>query len=74
MLSCEQILQGIWEYLDREMGPEDVAHVQKHLDLCRSCFSRLEFEKRLREAIRTKTLHSCPEKVKNRIKRILEQF
>lgn len=74
MLSCEQVLQGLWEYMDSEMGPTDVEHVKKHLDLCRSCFSRLEFEKRLREEMKKKTNHCCPEKVKARIKNLLELF
>lgn len=74
MLSCEQVLQDIWAYLDRDIKPEDVAHIQKHLDLCRACFSRVEFEKELRISIRKKTDHCCPAKLKNRIKSILDQF
>jgi mycothiol system anti-sigma-R factor len=74
MLSCEQVLQDIWSYLDRELTEADLSHVQKHLDLCRACFSRIEFERLLRDAMRTKTNHCCPEKVKARIKKILDQY
>lgn len=73
-MNCEQVLLGIWQYLDHDMSLEDVANVQKHLDLCRSCFSRLEFEQRLRDAMREKTNHCCPEKVKARIKSLLDLF
>ena len=74
MLSCEQVIQGIWKFLDHDMGPKDVTDVQKHLDLCRGCFSRMEFEKRLRVEMQKKTDHCCPEKLKNRIKSLLDLF
>ena len=74
MFSCEQVIQEIWVYLDGEMGEVDLVHIQKHIELCRACFSRIEFEKLLRESMRKKTHHTCPEKVKARIKSILNQF
>ena len=74
MTSCEKIVDGIWEFLDKEMTPEAVVELQKHLDLCRSCFSRYEFERALRENIRSKTNHTCPEKLKVRIQQIIELY
>ncbi|MCG3206013.1 MAG: hypothetical protein KCHDKBKB_02739 [Elusimicrobia bacterium] len=74
MKSCEQVLQDIWAYLDREICASDIENIQKHLDLCRSCFSRVEFEQLLRQAMKKKTNHCCPEKVKDRIKNILDQY
>ncbi len=74
MWSCEQVIQDIWIYLDRRLGDDDLVHMQKHIELCRSCFSRVEFERLLRESMKQKTNHCCPGKVKDRIKKILDQF
>ena len=74
MLSCEQVIQGIWAYLDKDLKEVEIVHVQQHLELCRACFSRCEFERLLRESMQKKTNHCCPDKVKARIKSILDQF
>lgn len=74
MQSCEKVIQSIYEFLDREMTEDGMAALQKHLDLCRSCFSRVEFERVLRECCRTKTQHTCPEKLKLRLRQIVELY
>jgi anti-sigma factor (TIGR02949 family) len=74
MMSCEKVVQSVWEFLDRDMTPDTIAELQKHLDLCRSCFSRVEFEIALRENCRSKTNHTCPEKLKLRIRQIIELY
>jgi mycothiol system anti-sigma-R factor len=74
MASCEKVLQEIWDYLDQEITPESCAEVKKHLDLCRSCFSRLEFQRHLREKMRDKTNHICPEKLKQRIQKLVDLY
>lgn len=74
MISCEQVVQGICEFLDREMTPENLASFQKHLDLCRSCFSRAEFEQLLRVSMKTKTDCKCPDKLKAKIQSIIELY
>jgi anti-sigma factor (TIGR02949 family) len=74
MTSCEQVIQGVWEFLDREMTDESIKQVQVHLELCRSCFSRMEFERLLRDRMRNQTNHGCPEALKRRIRAIIETF
>lgn len=73
-MSCEKVIQGIFEFLDRELTAESVADFQKHLDLCRSCFSRIEFEMILRENLRNKTSHVCPDELKIKIQKIIEIY
>jgi mycothiol system anti-sigma-R factor len=73
-VSCEQVLQGIWDYLDGETDGLRQSDIKQHLDLCRSCFSRIEFERALRQHIRQVTNCSCPEGLKDRIRKIVELF
>lgn len=74
MLSCEQVIQEIWVYLDQDLKGQELVHVKQHLELCRACFSRCEFERMLRDNCKTKTNHACPDAVKDRIRKILEQY
>jgi anti-sigma factor (TIGR02949 family) len=51
-ISCEEALRRLAEYLDREIADISRAEVQEHLDTCRSCYSRAEFERGLKERLR----------------------
>ena len=37
-MECEEFLSRLWEYLDRELGPEDHVSMGKHLASCSSCY------------------------------------
>jgi anti-sigma factor (TIGR02949 family) len=47
-LDCEEVLRVIFAYLDGELEPIGRARVEAHLERCRGCFSRAEFERRLK--------------------------
>lgn len=47
-LDCEEVLRVIFAYVDGELGGADHERVEAHLERCRSCFSRAEFERRLK--------------------------
>jgi anti-sigma factor (TIGR02949 family) len=51
-IDCEEALRRLAEYLDRELGDLSRAEVERHLDTCRSCYSRAEFERGLRARLR----------------------
>ena len=74
MVSCEQVLQTVYEFIDKEMTRDGMVTIKAHLDLCRSCFSRVEFEKLLREHMKSTTDHACPEKVKKKIQDLMQNF
>ncbi|MBV9080007.1 MAG: zf-HC2 domain-containing protein [Elusimicrobia bacterium] len=74
MTSCDKIIQDIWQFLDHELDEVRLAEFKKHLDLCRTCFTRAEFEQLLRDHCKKKTEHICPEKLKVRIQQIIEYY
>lgn len=51
-IGCEEALRRLAAFLDRELDSTRSEEVERHLERCRSCFSRAEFERRLRERIR----------------------
>jgi mycothiol system anti-sigma-R factor len=52
MIDCKETLARIYEYLDGELTPEKAKEVADHLDFCRGCFDRAEFERVLGELVR----------------------
>lgn len=51
VLTCEEALRFLATYLDGELGPGADREVEDHLARCRSCYSRADFERRLKERL-----------------------
>ena len=47
-IRCEEALRLLATYLDGELASHQHGEVERHLEACRSCFSRAEFERGLR--------------------------
>jgi len=54
MITCEEAAQQLYEYLDGELSPGDYSKIKLHLELCRNCCHRFDFEEILRSLIRSK--------------------
>lgn len=74
MKTCQEVLQVIYSYLDNEVAIVEMTEIREHMDLCRHCFSYMEFERLLREHMRNATSHQCPEKLRQRIKSLIAIF
>lgn len=48
VISCEEALRRLLDHLDRELEADRDAEVAHHLQRCLSCYSRAEFERRLK--------------------------
>ena len=55
--SCEEALRRLAEYLDGELKPDEARGVADHIETCRSCYSRAEFERLLKS--RVAELRAC---------------
>jgi anti-sigma factor (TIGR02949 family) len=73
-MDCEQVLRLLFEYLDGEVSDEQQRHVSDHLTLCRSCFSRAEFEKRLRLHLDPLGEEVVPSELEQRVRTIIARF
>ena len=51
VLTCEEALRFLAAHLDGELGPGTDRQVEEHLARCRACFSRADFERRLKERL-----------------------
>lgn len=73
-LNCDEAIRLLFEFLDNELEQHDHAAVEAHLHDCRACFSRMEFDKRLRSMVKGPDAATAPEALRERIKKITGQF
>jgi anti-sigma factor (TIGR02949 family) len=70
---CEQALRRLFDFLDHELEDGERDAMQRHLSTCRSCFSRADFERRLKAKLGELRQEPAPS-AGERIKRLLESF
>ncbi|MEX0731760.1 MAG: zf-HC2 domain-containing protein [Aquisalimonadaceae bacterium] len=73
-LTCEEVMEQLFTYLDKELTNRHSAAIDAHLERCRDCFSRAEFEKRLREKVGQTATVEAPERLRRRVKGLLDNF
>jgi anti-sigma factor (TIGR02949 family) len=73
-ISCEEALQHLYEHLDRALNATDAVEMEHHIETCRGCFSRLEFEKRLKERLAAIGREQAPEELQRRLQDMLQRF
>lgn len=74
-MNCEEALETLWQYLDKELDAESTSELQQHLEECRHCFSKVEFEQRLRVMLRRSCSgEQAPPELRARLSKLLRLF
>lgn len=73
-IPCEEALRRLLAYLDEELEAREQHEVAHHLERCRSCFSRAEFERRLKGHLAALGEAPVPPSVEARIRSLIGQF
>lgn len=73
-IECEQAVRMVLEYLDNELRAHDHHALEKHIEKCRACFSRVEFEKRLKGLVKAAPETEAPPALLQRIRKITGEF
>lgn len=73
-IGCEEALKHLLTYLDQELGPVKRREVEHHLSICRTCFSRAEFEKLVKTQLREAGRETVSAEFGKRIKTLLGRF
>ena len=73
-VDCESAIRLLAEYLDRELGDAESATVRAHLARCRSCYSRAEFERRLKASLSGLQNEAVRPALEWRIRKMIETF
>lgn len=73
-IDCEQALRQVYEYLDHELADHDHEAMQQHLKICKSCFSRVEFEQLLKGKVKALRDEEPSGSASDRIKQLIKGF
>ena len=73
-IDCEEAIRRLFDYIDAELAGEPQREMEEHLERCRSCFSRLEFEKRLKAHTAELGREPVSEGLEQRIRALLDSF
>lgn len=74
VMSCEEALRRLADYIKRELAPSDQDAVERHVSLCRSCFSRAEFDRRLNERLTELGREEAPARLQARVRKLIGGF
>lgn len=73
-IDCEEVIGKLLEFLDRELDEQTQQAIQEHLEACRGCFTRAEFERRLRARVAKTGEAKAPDSLRRRVRALLEGF
>jgi anti-sigma factor (TIGR02949 family) len=72
--SCEDALRLLATHLDRELDARASREVERHLEICRSCYSRAEFENRLKERVAELGYEPVRPELTHRVQTLIRSF
>jgi len=74
-IRCEEVIAHLLMYLDGEIDDDRKRQqIDKHLQECRGCFSRAEFERALRKRVEAIGEERAGAKLRQRVKELIEKF
>lgn len=67
MLSCREVIEQLWAFIDGELDETQVPRVEKHLEVCASCFPHYDFQKAFHEFLRAHNTQPVPASLRRRV-------
>ena len=46
MMSCREVIEHLWDYLDGELAPERVEEIAAHLAECARCYPQYRLDRK----------------------------
>jgi anti-sigma factor (TIGR02949 family) len=74
MISCDEAVRQLWDYLDRTLSPADLVAVEGHLAFCRRCCGEVEFARELRDFLASQSASEVPDDVRLRLERFVDEI
>jgi len=73
-MRCQEALQLLASFLDSELEGSERFDLERHLETCRGCFARSEFEKRLKSHLGELRQRELEPQLQQRINTLIHQF
>ena len=74
MISCDDAVRQLWEYLDGSVGEADKESIEEHLSVCKRCCGEAEFADELRKFMGSHAYDELPEGARHRLTGYLDQL
>jgi anti-sigma factor (TIGR02949 family) len=74
MISCDEAVRQLWDYLDRSLSPADFDAVDGHLAFCRRCCGEAEFARELRSFLASQGASDVPADVRARLEQFVDEL
>lgn len=73
MLTCQEALERLYEFLDGELSIQEMESVEAHFHVCSRCYPVLQFESAFLEVLeRVRSRERCPSELRSRLMLALE--
>jgi len=73
-IDCEEALKRLFDYIDNELHAHRHSEMEDHLSKCRSCYSRLEFEKKLHTHLKNAAQTKAPKELQSKISDLIRKL
>jgi anti-sigma factor (TIGR02949 family) len=73
-IDCAEALKIIFDYIDNYLKDKSRIEFERHLDACRHCFDRVEFEKLLKSKLRMLQPKTASNQLRKRVDDLLNHF
>ena len=68
MLTCQEALEWLYEFMDGELSDADADKVDRHFQICTACYPHLKLEQSFRSRLRAAVGEpAVPDSVRNRV-------
>lgn len=72
--SCEEAIRLIADYIDHELDENESTQLREHMERCKSCYSRVEFEQKLKAQLATLRSAAISEELSRRVRGVLHHY
>ena len=74
-IDCTIAIEQLYAYLDGELDSvDDKVKFEQHLEHCRSCFTRIELEKKLGDRLRGLSDDGVPTQLTSRLNKLIDKL
>lgn len=73
-IGCDEAIKRIFGYLDDHLQGKPRAELEHHLEACRHCFDRVEFEKLLKARLNKLQLNPPSGELRKKVEELIDGF
>jgi anti-sigma factor (TIGR02949 family) len=73
-IDCDEVMRQLFDFLDDEVDMGAHEEIHQHIEDCRSCFSRVEFERELKGRVQGAGQAAAPKTLERRLSDLMRNL